>query len=58
LFSLAVVNAAPSTTNRFGTSCDWQKPLSADRFGSAPHAATAVFMNRVAVHVRTAALQK
>ena len=35
-FSDAVVNAAPSTTNTFGTSCIWQNPSSALFFGSAP----------------------
>src|SRR5207249_10573345 len=31
-----VTSDAPSVTNKFFTSCAWQKPLSTDVFGSAP----------------------
>ena len=38
-FSEAVVKAEPSTTNTFFTSCIWQKPVEAERFGVLSHAA-------------------
>ena len=43
-FSDADGNTLPSTTNKFGTSCVWQKAFTTDVFGSDPMRASAEFV--------------